>query len=153
MSKSKNEHWYEPWPHRMQSPWCIQQSKTQQKQSRRIYHSSARIYRRQWRCILTLLSREYRVVSNRYSWLWRHNAKSETTVLGHSGKMSDGWLFLAETCVSNIKRCVRNKSIHSLLWEMIFLWCDLPMIFTCDFAIRENLWKSPHSWLKNCYSQ
>ena len=42
---------------------------------------------------------------------WRHNAKSETTVLGDSYRE---WRFLG----------------HS--------WCDLPMIFTRDFVTREN---------------
>ena len=34
---------------------------------------------------------------------WRHNAKSETTVLSDSCEMSDRWLFLAELCVQDIK--------------------------------------------------
>ena len=30
---------------------------------------------------------------------WRHDAKSEKTVLSDSGEMSDRWLVLAELCV------------------------------------------------------
>ena len=50
---------------------------------------------------------------------WRHNAKSETTVLGDNGEMSDRWLFLAELCLQDIKQRVRNKIIHSLPWTTI----------------------------------
>ena len=38
-----------------------------------------------------------------YPLLWRHNAKSETTVLGDNCEMSYRWLFLAELCVQVIK--------------------------------------------------
>ena len=34
---------------------------------------------------------------------WRHNAKTENTVLGDDGKMSDRWFFIAELFVQNIK--------------------------------------------------
>ena len=68
---------------------------------------------------------------------WRHNATSETTVPGDNCKMSDRWLFLAELCVQDIKQCVRNKMIHSLLWITIFV--SLMMRFANDF--RENLWQ------------
>ena len=32
---------------------------------------------------------------------WRHNAKSEKTILGDNGEMGNQWLFLAELCVQN----------------------------------------------------
>ena len=59
---------------------------------------------------------------------WRHNAKSETTVLGDNSEMSDRWFFLAELCLQDIKQRVRNKIIHSLPWTTIWghSWCDLP---------------------------
>ena len=52
---------------------------------------------------------------------WLYNAKSEETVLGDNGEMSDWWLFLVELYVQNIKWHVRNKIIHSLLWITIFI--------------------------------
>ena len=132
----------------------------------------------QWlKYISYTLSREYRVVRNRYSrWYslgkitfvpicvcknnggnwhhkastshsldftvqptWCHNAKSEKTVLGDNCKMRDRWLFLAELWVQEMKQCVRNKIIHSLLWITIFL--SLMMRFANDF----HLWLH-HSW-------
>ena len=69
---------------------------------------------------------------------WHHNAKSEKTVLSDNCEMSDCWLFLAESCVQDIKECGRNKIIHSLPWITIF-W-SLVMRFANDF----------HSWL--CHS-
>ena len=78
---------------------------------------------------------------------WRHNAKSEKTVLGN--EMRDRCLFVAEWCVQYIKKRVRNKIIHSLPWITIFghSWGDLPMIFV------KIIGKSPHLWPKNHYSQ
>ena len=34
---------------------------------------------------------------------WRHNVKSEKTVLSDNGEMSDRWLFVAERCAQDIK--------------------------------------------------
>ena len=34
---------------------------------------------------------------------WSHNVKSEKTVLGNNGEMSDWWLFSVESCVHDIK--------------------------------------------------
>ena len=70
---------------------------------------------------------------------WRHNAKSETTVLGDSCEMSDRWLVLAKLCVQDIKLCVRNKIIHSLPWITIF--GSLVMRFANNF----------HSWLRHSW--
>ena len=71
---------------------------------------------------------------------WRHNAKSETTILGDSCEMSDRWLFLAELCVQGHKiTCIRNKIIHSLPWMTIF--GSLVMRFADDF----------HSWLRHSW--
>ena len=74
---------------------------------------------------------------------WRHNAKTENTILGDDGKMSDPWLFIAELCVRNIKKRVRNKIIHSLLWTTIF-W-SLLCWFANDFHSWQNSWLC-HSW-------
>ena len=72
---------------------------------------------------------------------WRHNAKSETTVLGDNSKLSDWWLFLAELCVQHIEERVRNKIIHSLRWMMIF--GSLVRLFANDFhSWLHHLWKS-----------
>ena len=70
---------------------------------------------------------------------WRHNAKSETTVLGDNCEMSDRWLFLGELCVQDIKYRVRNKIIHSLPWITIF--GSLVIRFANDF----------HSWLRHSW--
>ena len=71
---------------------------------------------------------------------WRHNAKSETTVPGGNCEMNDRWLFLAELCVQDIKKRVRNKIIHSLPWITIF--GSLVMRFANDF----------HSWLHHSWT-
>ena len=70
---------------------------------------------------------------------WRHNAKSEKTVLDNDCDMSDWWLFSKKLCVKDIKLCVRNKIIHSLPWITIF--GSLVMRFTNDF----------HSWLRHSW--
>ena len=70
---------------------------------------------------------------------WRHNAKSEKTVLDDNCDMGDRWLFLEKLCVKDIKLRVRNKIIHSLPWITIF--GSLVMRFTNDF----------HSWLRHSW--
>ena len=56
----------------------------------------------------------------------------------------DEWLmiFWVELCVQDIKYHVRNKIMHLLPWSRFLdhSWCDLPMIFTCDFIAHENHW-------------
>ena len=69
---------------------------------------------------------------------WRHNAKSEKTVLDDNCDMRYRWFFLEKLYVKDIKLRVRNKIIHSLPWITIFE--SLVMRFTNDF----------HSWL--CHS-
>ena len=115
------------------------------------------------------LSREYRVVKNRYSRLLftsEHrlcanlrvqeqstNMTSQCqclafiwrhrstvmTVPSDNGEMSDRSLFAAERYVQNIKQRVRNKIIHSLPWITIF-W-SLMRWFANDF----------HSWLRHSW--
>ena len=38
--------------------------------------------------------------------LGHHNTKSQKTILGDNGKMSDWWFFLAELCVQHIRYCM-----------------------------------------------
>ena len=58
------------------------------------------------------LRNEHRVVKDCYSRLsfisgvthqiwWRHNAKSEKTILGDNGEMSARWVFIVELCVDD----------------------------------------------------
>ena len=87
---------------------------------------------------------------------WRHNAKSETTVLGDSCEMSDRWLFLAELCVQGHKIACKKwnntfVTVNNDFWvtrdaicqwfSRVTSWCDLPMIFTSNFVTRENHWQ------------
>ena len=78
---------------------------------------------------------------------WRHKAKSEKNILSDNCKMRDRWLFLVELWVQ-VKQCVRNNIIHSLLWITIF--GSLVMQLANDFY----LWLR-HSWksLLNCLTR
>ena len=106
------------------------------------------------------LSREYRVVINRYSWLlftsedrlyasWHVTSQincGDVTMLIQKrpssatiAKWAIDDLFLAELCVQNIKQHVRNEIIHWLPWIMIF--GSLVMRFAKDL----------HSWLRHSW--
>ena len=47
---------------------------------------------------------------------WRHNAKSDNTVLGDNGEISDRWLFLVDLYVRGIEYSVKNTIIYGLPW-------------------------------------
>ena len=74
--------------------------------------------------------------------LWRHNTKSEKTVLSDNGEIGK-LLFSVELCVQGHKIALRNKIVHSLPWWRFLghSWGDLPIIFTRDFVTREKHWQ------------
>ena len=83
---------------------------------------------------------------------WRWNAKSEKTVLGDNGELSERWLLSVGVCVvQGIKLCVRNKITYGLPRIMIFLFtreaiCQWFSLLTA--SLIKSIGKSTHSWPK-----
>ena len=96
--------------------------------------------------------------------LWlRHIAKSEKTVLGNMGELTNQIMtVLAELCSGHKIAC---KKIHSSPWTTFFWslvkiigkppqffghsWRDLLMVFTRDFVTREYHWPTASHVTKN----